>query len=107
VTVTGVRNGQVYALGRVPAAGCKATDSLSGIGTQATVKITPTSPKAPGTYKATCTGAVAGAGLPQASPVSVTFRAANVAAALAASYGGRQSATSPPLPEPARQSGRC
>src|ERR1700722_7104410 len=76
VTVTGVRTGQVYALGRVPAAGCKATDSLSGIGTRATVKITPTSPKAPGTYKATCTGAVTGAGLPQASPVSVTFHAA-------------------------------
>lgn len=76
VTVTGLRNGRVYALGRVPAAGCKTADSLSGISKQAAVKITPAGSTAPGTYMATCSGAITGAGMPQSAPVSVSYKAA-------------------------------
>jgi uncharacterized protein YjbI with pentapeptide repeats len=76
VAVTGVRNRQAYALGHVPVAGCKATDSLSGISTQATVKITPAATNSPGVYKATCSGAVTGAGMRQADPVSATYEVA-------------------------------
>jgi len=42
VQVTGVRNGQVYPLGGVPAPGCTTTDSVSGVTTAAKVTVTGT-----------------------------------------------------------------
>lgn len=48
VQVTGVRNGQVYPLGGVPAPGCTTTDSVSGATTAAKVTVTGTSSHLPG-----------------------------------------------------------
>jgi uncharacterized protein YjbI with pentapeptide repeats len=76
VAVTGVRNGRVYPLGRVPKAGCASTDKLSGISKQAAVKITPAVTAGPGNFKATCNGAVTGVGMRQSRPVAVSYTVA-------------------------------
>ncbi len=76
VAVTGVRDGRIYPLGRLPKAGCASTDKLSGISKQAAVKITPAVTAGPGKFKATCSGAVTGAGMPQSRPVAVSYTVA-------------------------------
>jgi hypothetical protein len=72
VTVTGVSNGSTYALGRVPTAGCQATDALSGVATPATLSLSGGSRAGTGQFVATCSGAVDKAGN-VAAPVSVRF----------------------------------
>ena len=76
VTVTGVRTGGVYALGRVPAAGCKTTESVSGVATPAHLSLTGATSHSVGKATATCAGAVSVAGLAQAKAVLVNYTAA-------------------------------
>jgi uncharacterized protein YjbI with pentapeptide repeats len=66
VTVTGVRKSGVYALGKVPAAGCRTTD-ISGVDRPARVTVTGSGRL--GSGSATCTGAISVAGTDQAAPV--------------------------------------
>jgi uncharacterized protein YjbI with pentapeptide repeats len=75
VSVTGVQAGHQYAVGHVPAPRCKTTDAISGVATQAAVKVTGTSSGGIGSFTATCSGAVNGAGIRQAKAVSVTYYA--------------------------------
>jgi hypothetical protein len=72
VQVTGVRNGVRYVLGHVPVAGCRTTESVSGVATRAHVKVTATGSHGVGKFIATCTGAVSNAGTRQARPVQVS-----------------------------------
>ncbi len=72
VTVTGVANGAIYALGYVPQAGCNTSDTLSGVATNATLMVTGPS-NGLGTFTATCSGAVDIAGN-VAPSVSVTYQ---------------------------------
>ncbi len=62
VSVTGVSNNHLYALGHVPAAGCSTTDSLSGVARNASVKVTTTGSNGVGPFTATCSGAADKAG---------------------------------------------
>ncbi|HET7016061.1 MAG TPA: pentapeptide repeat-containing protein [Streptosporangiaceae bacterium] len=73
VTVRGVATNGEYVLGAVPAAGCKTSDSLSGIAVTATPKITTTGSHGVGPFVATCAGAVDVAGNPQSKPVSRSY----------------------------------
>jgi hypothetical protein len=68
VTVTGVRQGASYPVGRVPVAGCSTSDVLSGVATKATLTVRGGS----GHFTATCSGASDNAGN-AARPVSVTY----------------------------------
>ena len=68
VTVTGVRQGASYPVGRVPVAGCSTSDALSGVATKATLTVRGGS----GHFTATCSGASDNAGN-AAGPVSVTY----------------------------------
>ena len=63
VAITGVRQGAIYAYGKVPVAGCTTTDALSGVATPATVTSIRTGP----VVTVTCAGAVDVAG--NTSPV--------------------------------------
>jgi hypothetical protein len=73
VTVTGVSNGALYALGSVPTAGCTTNDPLSGVATPATLSITGGNADGTGTFAATCSGASDNAG--NAAPVvSATYQ---------------------------------
>jgi uncharacterized protein YjbI with pentapeptide repeats len=73
VTVTGVSSKHQYVIGKVPAAGCTTTDSLSGVATPATVSVTTSGSHGTGTFTATCTGAFNVAGVEQTALVSVTY----------------------------------
>jgi hypothetical protein len=55
VSVTGVEEGRQYADGFVPAAGCSATDTRSGVAVQPVVSLVD---HGDGGFTATCTGAV-------------------------------------------------
>lgn len=72
VTVTGVTDGASYALGAVPATGCKTTDTVSAIAVNASLAVTGGTPNGAGTFTATCSGAKDAAGN-IASAVSVTY----------------------------------
>jgi uncharacterized protein YjbI with pentapeptide repeats len=58
VSVTGVRSGARYLLGKVPAAGCQTTDTVSGVAARATVTVATTGHNGVGRFTATCAGAV-------------------------------------------------
>lgn len=75
VSVTGVSNNHVYALGHVPAAGCATTDSLSGVARNASLKVTTTGSNGLGSFTATCSGAADKAGN-KAAAVSVHYTVA-------------------------------
>jgi hypothetical protein len=68
VTVTGVRQGASYLMGRVPVSGCSTSDALSGVATKATLTVRGGS----GRFTATCSGATDNAGN-AAQPVSATY----------------------------------
>jgi uncharacterized protein YjbI with pentapeptide repeats len=72
VAVTGVAANRVYALGHVPAAGCRTTDALSGVAQNATLSVTTTGSDGLGTFTATCAGGLNYAEI-QAAPVAVTY----------------------------------
>lgn len=76
VTVTGVAAGGVYAAGKVPAAGCRTTETVSGVQTAATHTTTSTGSGGTGTFTTTCAGAVSMAGLAQAKPVADAYTVA-------------------------------
>lgn len=72
VTVTGVTSGAVYTFGSViPTAVCNTTDALSGVQTNASVRVTGGT-NGVGAFTATCSGATDVAGN-AAPPVSVTY----------------------------------
>jgi hypothetical protein len=73
--VTGVSQGAVYTVGSVPSAGCSTSDSLSGVGTNATVNVTSVTGGPTGTQTATCSGGKDVAGN-TAPPVSVSYTVA-------------------------------
>jgi len=73
VSVTGVRSGGRYVLGKVPVAGCGTTDAVSGVATPAAVQVTTTGSNGVGPFTATCAGAVSIAGNPQAAPVRASY----------------------------------
>ena len=73
VSVTGVVAGHVYALGHVPAPGCKTTESVSGVALPATVSVVTTGTAGVGPFTATCAGAVSVAGTSQVIPVSLGY----------------------------------
>jgi uncharacterized protein YjbI with pentapeptide repeats len=75
VTVTGVRPGAVYALGKVPSAGCSAT-AVAGISTRPTLTVVLAGAHGVGVGTATCAGAVDNAGLSQRAPARTTFTVA-------------------------------
>jgi len=72
VSVTGVRAKHQYVIGTVPAPGCATTDSVSGVATPATVKVTTTGSGGVGSFTATCSGAKDVAGN-RAGSVSVRY----------------------------------
>jgi uncharacterized protein YjbI with pentapeptide repeats len=74
VSVTGVASGQQYITGGVPQAGCTTTDGLSGVATEATVKVSTTGTHGVGPFTATCSGATDVAGNPAAA-ISVAYSA--------------------------------
>lgn len=73
VTVTGIRNHHTYRKGHVPAAGCRTTDTMSGVARHAKLSITTTGRHGLGRFTATCAGAVSIAGTRQARPQRVTY----------------------------------
>ena len=73
VTVTGVRSGRHYIVGAVPAAGCRTTETISGVETEATVSVTTGGSGGVGPFTATCAGAVSVAGLAQPGPVQARY----------------------------------
>jgi uncharacterized protein YjbI with pentapeptide repeats len=73
VTVTGVAAGRVYAAGHVPAAGCRTTDTLSGVATAAKVAVATTGSHGVGSFTVTCAGGYNRAGIGQAGPVRTKY----------------------------------
>lgn len=73
VTVTGVRNHHTYRKGHVPIAGCRTTETISGVATPAKRKVTTTGKHGLGTFTVTCSGAVSIAGTRQARPQRITY----------------------------------
>jgi uncharacterized protein YjbI with pentapeptide repeats len=73
VRVTGVRNHHTYRKGHVPVAGCRTTETISGVFKPAKRKITTTGSNGLGRFTVTCSGAVSIAGLRQAGPRRVTY----------------------------------
>jgi len=71
VAVTGVRQGATYT-GAAPAAGCRTSDALSGVASNATISITKGRAHGAGQFIATCSGGKDKAGN-VAEPVSVTY----------------------------------
>ena len=76
VAVTGVAARRVYAAGHVPTAGCRSTDTLSGVATAARVTVTTAGSHGVGSFTATCSGAANRAGIGQAAPVKVMYTVA-------------------------------
>jgi len=72
VSVTGVRKGAKYVLGRVPRAGCRTTEMVSGVATRARVRISG-GLHGVGRFTAICSGAVSVAGTTQVHAVRVTY----------------------------------
>ena len=68
VTVTGVKAGQVYAAGHVPAPGCRTTDPFSSVIQNARLTVTTTGSHGVGAFTATCAGGINVVGI-QAAPV--------------------------------------
>ncbi len=87
VSVNGVSSHHVYALGHVPAPGCSTTDSLSGVGQDASVKVTSSGANGTGAFAATCSGAADKAGNKQVATVIAHYTVA---------YGFRGFASPPP-----------
>ncbi len=87
VTVTGVADGATYLLGKVPAAACNTTDSLSGVKTAATLTLTGGTANGVGQFTATCSGAVDNVGN-AAAPVSATFTVTYVFGGFGSPLGG-------------------
>ena len=75
VTVTGVKAGQVYAAGHVPAAGCRTTDAYSGVLRDAKLTVTTTGSHGVGAFTATCTGGLNSVAMP-ARPVTAKYTVA-------------------------------
>ena len=75
VAVTGVTAGRVYAAGHVPAAGCRTTDTLSGVAQNARLSVTTTGSHGVGAFTATCTGGLNYAEI-QAAPVTRKYTVA-------------------------------
>ena len=73
VSVTGVGNGARYVLGKVPAAGCRTSEAVSGVATNARLKLTTTGANGVGRFTATCSGAVSVAGTGQAGAVTTSY----------------------------------
>ncbi len=73
VSVQGVASGARYVLGAVPAAGCVTADSVSGVATDAALKVTTTGTHGVGPFAATCSGATSVAGTGQAAPVTASY----------------------------------
>jgi uncharacterized protein YjbI with pentapeptide repeats len=73
VTVTGVTAGDHYVLGKVPAAGCKTTESISGVAQAARLSTRTGGSHGVGPFTATCAGAVSVAGNPQAGPAQAKY----------------------------------
>lgn len=57
VTLTGVTNGAIYPAGSPPTPSCTTSDALSGVATQATVKVSGGNPLGTGTFLVSCRGA--------------------------------------------------
>jgi len=72
VTVTGVVDGAVYAVGAVPTPACLTTDAGGGIGSEATLAVSGEPFGSPGSHTASCSGATDGGGAP-APDASVTY----------------------------------
>jgi hypothetical protein len=75
VTVTGVRQRGVYAVGKVPAAGCTTTD-VSGVVTAAKVSVVAAGSQGVGKVTATCAGATGVSGARQHAPVRAVYTVA-------------------------------
>jgi uncharacterized protein YjbI with pentapeptide repeats len=75
VAVTGVTTGRVYAAGRVPMAGCRTTDALSGVAQNATLSVSTTGSHGVGAFTATCAGGLNHAEIP-AAPVTAKYTVA-------------------------------
>jgi uncharacterized protein YjbI with pentapeptide repeats len=73
VKVTGVTAGDHYVLGTVPAAGCKTTESVSGVAQAASLSTSTGGSHGVGPFTATCAGAVSVAGNPQAGPAQAKY----------------------------------
>jgi hypothetical protein len=73
VTVTGVRNHLTYHKGKVPVAGCRTTETISGVAKPAKLKVTTTGSHGLGRFTVTCAGAVSTAGTRQAQPLQITY----------------------------------
>ncbi len=74
VAVTRVQAKAIYIDGGVPAAGCQASDPVSGVAQQAAVTTRTSGKDGVGKFTATCAGAVSRAGTKQAAPVSVSYQ---------------------------------
>jgi uncharacterized protein YjbI with pentapeptide repeats len=72
VSVTGVRSGLVYAVGKVPHTGCRTTDNLSGVAEPARLKVKTTGSHSVGPFTAVCSGGTNKAGF-EAAPVAVRY----------------------------------
>lgn len=73
VKVTGVTAGDHYVVGKVPAAGCSTTESISGVAQAAQLSTSTGGSNGVGPFTATCAGAVSVAGNPQAGPVRAKY----------------------------------
>lgn len=75
VTVTGLKAGQIYAAGHVPAGGCRTADALSGIARNAKLTVATTGSLGVGAFTAACVGGLNVAEI-QAAPVKLTYTVA-------------------------------
>jgi hypothetical protein len=73
VQVAGVTDGAAYALGQAPEAACSTTDTLSGVGREATLSVTGGTASGVGSFTASCSGATDKAGNVR-DAVSVTYQ---------------------------------
>ncbi|HUB40515.1 MAG TPA: pentapeptide repeat-containing protein [Streptosporangiaceae bacterium] len=73
VKVTGVTASAHYVVGKVPAAGCMTTESISGVAEAAQLSTSTGGSDGVGPFTATCAGAVSVAGNPQAGPAQAKY----------------------------------
>jgi uncharacterized protein YjbI with pentapeptide repeats len=73
VSVTGVKAGASYVYGKVPAAGCRTVDNVSGVVTAAHRTVTPSGTNGTGQFTVSCAGAADRAGNTQATPVQASY----------------------------------